>query len=259
MLWALIFRNLPSDPERWEDVVAKKRHEYEVYKSSHFVDERGNRHMDPAVNNPLSQDANSPWNKFFSDNELMKVIDRDVGRTPRDDPLFREERIKKMMRTMLFIYAKRVPQMGYKQGMHELLATAIKVQMDGCREYQRVTDNPKQLPPDFGLKLQHKVLRCINDLRYLEHDAYFLFDSIMRSMWEWYFVADTAATTGSSTSSSSSSSFLASLTRKGAKANVISAEATEQRLFSEDNNRHGGKRRCFADLLSPKIRGLFYV
>ena len=34
-----------------------------------------------------------------------------------------------MMKTMLFIYAKRVPQMGYKQGMHELLATAIKVQM----------------------------------------------------------------------------------------------------------------------------------
>ena len=78
--WAVIGRNLSLDPERWPEEVAKKRHEYEVYKSSHFVDERGNRHMDPAVNNPLSQDINSPWNKFFSDNELMKEIER-VGRS----------------------------------------------------------------------------------------------------------------------------------------------------------------------------------
>ena len=76
VLWAAIGRNLSPDPERWPEEVAKKRHEYEVYKSSHFVDERSNRHMDPAVNNPLSQDVNSPWNKFFSDNELMKEIER---------------------------------------------------------------------------------------------------------------------------------------------------------------------------------------
>ena len=75
-LWAAIGRNLSPDPERWPEEVAKKRHEYEVYKSSHLMDERGNRHMDPAVNNPLSQDVNSPWNKFFSDNELMKEIER---------------------------------------------------------------------------------------------------------------------------------------------------------------------------------------
>ena len=54
---------------------------------------------------------------------------QDVVRTHPGDPVFREERTRKMMKTMLFIYAKRVPQMGYKQGMHELLATAIKVQM----------------------------------------------------------------------------------------------------------------------------------
>ena len=241
MLWALAFKNLPSDPERWEEVLAKKRHEYEVYKSSHFVDERGNRHLDPAVNNPLSQDANSPWNKFFSDNKLMTQIEQDVWRTPRelDEEIFNDERIRQMMEKMLFVYAKRVPQMGYKQGMHELLAIAIKVQVDGCREYQRVTDNPKQLPPDFGLKLQHKVLRRINDRRYLEHDAYFLFDSIMRSMWEWYFVAQPAAGTGPSRSSSS----LASAARKRAKANVISVMAAEQRLFSEDNHKNRGKRR----------------
>jgi hypothetical protein len=33
-----------------------------------------------------------------------------------------------MMNTMLFIYAKRVSQIGYKQGMHEVLATCIDVQ-----------------------------------------------------------------------------------------------------------------------------------
>jgi hypothetical protein len=40
------------------------------------------------------------------------------------------------------------------------------------------------------MKVEHKVLKIINDPHYLEHDAYFLFDSIMINMWEWYYVSD---------------------------------------------------------------------
>ena len=99
---------------------------------------------------------------------------------------------------------------------------------DCCREYERAAD-PKQAPSDFGENLQHRVLKCINDSRYIEHDAYFLFDSIMLNMWEWYYVAEAAPST--------------STVINGARprTNVISVEATEQRLFSGDNRGDEGR------------------
>ena len=106
---------------------------------------------------------------------------------------------------------------------------------DCCREYERVTD-PKQLPSDFGSKLEHKVLKCINDSRYIEHDAYFLFDSIMLNMWEWYFVAEAVP------SSSSNAAFSTVINGARARTNVISVEATEQRLFSGDNRGDEGRK-----------------
>ena len=93
---------------------------------------------------------------------------------------------------------------------------------DCCREFQRATDS-KQPPSDFGPNLPHKVLKCIQDSRYIEHDAYFLFDYIMLNVWEWYFVATSTGINGAR-----------------ARTNVITVEATEQRLFSGDNHGDDG-------------------
>ena len=95
---------------------------------------------------------------------------------------------------------------------------------DCCREFQRATDS-KQPPSDFGPNLPHKVLKCIQDSRYIEHDAYFLFDYIMLNVWEWYFVATSTGINGAR-----------------ARTNVISVEATEQRLFSGDSRGDEGRK-----------------
>jgi hypothetical protein len=74
--WSILATNISEDPVRWKEQVRKKRHEYEVYKTSYLKDERRNAQLDPGVNNPLSQDANSPWTRFFADNELKQEIER---------------------------------------------------------------------------------------------------------------------------------------------------------------------------------------
>jgi len=51
-----------------------------------------------------------------------------VVRTNPNVILSRQPRIKEMMTTILFVYAKKHPQMSYKQGMHELLAVLLQMQ-----------------------------------------------------------------------------------------------------------------------------------
>jgi hypothetical protein len=75
------------------------------------------------------------------------------------------------------------------------------------------------------MKVEHKVLKIINDPHYLEHDAYFLFDSIMINMWEWYYVSDVR----------SNNSIMPN--RFG---HQIQVDA-EQRLFSRDRFFPGGE------------------
>ncbi len=74
--WSALLKNLSADPKRWHEQAAKKRHEYEVYKTSYYADDRKNSALDPEVNNPLSQDANSPWSRYFADNDLKEQIDK---------------------------------------------------------------------------------------------------------------------------------------------------------------------------------------
>ena len=100
-----------------------------------------------------------------------------------------------------------------------LVTSLVVTFADCCREYERASD-PKKAPTELG----HKVLKCINDPRYIEHDAYFLFDFIMLNMWEWYFVTEAVPSATPTV-----------INGARAKTNVISVEATEQRLFSGDN------------------------
>ena len=37
--------------------------------------------VDPSLNNPLSQEDENPWNRFFQDNELRLTVKQDVIRT----------------------------------------------------------------------------------------------------------------------------------------------------------------------------------
>ncbi len=80
-----------------------------------------------------------------------------------------------------------------------------------------------KVPPqmdDFGYKVEHKILRCVNDLHFLEHDAYFLFDSIMTNMWEWYYVRENNGISSRR------------VARQGKGGNTIITDA-DKRLFSD--------------------------
>ena len=58
--------------------IAKQRDKYSKLKLQYLDVNLNSEEMDPALNNPLSLDSSSPWNKFFENEHLKKLILQDV-------------------------------------------------------------------------------------------------------------------------------------------------------------------------------------
>uniref|UniRef100_A0A3Q3EIU3 TBC1 domain family member 5 n=1 Tax=Labrus bergylta TaxID=56723 RepID=A0A3Q3EIU3_9LABR len=112
--WKLYLEALPEDKGQWINKTKELRAQYEKIKETHITNPRkAAGQQDLVVNNPLSQDEGSLWNKFFQDKELKGMIKQDVLRTFPEIRYFQDEDVKN--------------EQLYKQGMHELLAPIVFV------------------------------------------------------------------------------------------------------------------------------------
>ena len=87
-----------------------------------------------------------------------------------ENTYFRQPETQNMMLDVLFIYTKLNPDVGYRQGMHELLAPVLWVVERDAME----TDE------------SGKPLSQVLDSRYVEHDTFTLFAEIMKSAKSFY-------------------------------------------------------------------------
>eukprot|EP00795_Rhopilema_esculentum_P014484 gene14484-5547_t len=155
--WKLLWECLPEDREKWVVMTNKLRADYEVIRDKHLTDPYQSSAMDLAVNNPLSQEENSPWHQYFQDGELRSTICQDL------------ERLEIILRC-LFVYAKEHPEITYKQGMHEVVAPIVYVLWENA---QNVRESKEDL---------QEVICIVNDHRHVEHDTFWLFSEIMDSV-----------------------------------------------------------------------------
>ncbi|KAG2585080.1 hypothetical protein PVAP13_6KG356200 [Panicum virgatum] len=80
------------------------------------------------VDNPLSQNPDSSWGRFFRGAELEKTVDQDLSRLyPEDGSYFQTPNCQSMLRRILLMWCLQHPECGYRQGMHELLAPLVYV------------------------------------------------------------------------------------------------------------------------------------
>ena len=110
---------------------------------------------------------------------------------------FREPPTQTMLLDILFIYCKLNPDIGYRQGMHEVLAPVLWVvardaidpmDLEACLEGQAISDG---------------VIMASFDCQYIEHDAFTLFGILMQTVKSFYEIggieqAGTAATPANS-------------------------------------------------------------
>lgn len=87
-----------------------------------------------------------------------------------ENTYFRQPDTQNMMLDVLFIYTKLNPDVGYRQGMHELLAPVLWVVERDAAEL------------DEHDASMHQML----DNRYIEHDTFTLFAEIMKSAKSFY-------------------------------------------------------------------------
>lgn len=179
--WMIYLQILPDDHTQWLKVIRQEREKYDTVRLQLMVTPGlGDESLDPLLNNPLSQHEQSPWNQYFEDSELKKLIKQDVIRTFPEVEFFQSPRIRDLMVTVLFCYARQHPDIDYRQGMHEVLAPLIFVLHCDHQAYQHAQE----------IDSTPNVLQELMDEAYLEHDAYSLFEGVMNGLEPWYVVTE---------------------------------------------------------------------
>jgi len=174
LCWRLFLNIIPegSDTLAWGDLIGQQRREYEALKEEYLINPYEEPESDDLlVNNPLSQVEDSPWQTFFQNKELQNEILQDIVRTYPEKEFFQDDKVHNMMLNILFIVAKRNPNTGYRQGMNELLAPIIYLL------------HKESVPA--SVENSHVAYQASNE-KYIEHDAFTIFDKLMVHMEQWF-------------------------------------------------------------------------
>ncbi|CAG8734376.1 9402_t:CDS:2, partial [Ambispora leptoticha] len=173
---------LPSlDTSTWSLTLHKERQHYanlrQKYITSPTSDSENDNANDLAVNNPLSLDQANPWQEYFKDTELRKIIRQDVERTFPDKEYFHSYTCQTRLLDILFIYCKMNQDVSYRQGMHELLAPILWV-----------VDH-ESLPSGRGYAVdsgEDAIIKQALNADFVEHDTFALFSLLMKSAKVYY-------------------------------------------------------------------------
>jgi TBC1 domain family protein 5 len=133
----------------------------------------------------LTKTYQSPWNTLRQDEDIRAEIFQDVERCMPDEPYFRQAHTQRMMLDILFVFCKINQDVGYRQGMHELLAPILWVVEQDAISKDPSRDQKSESEED-------SLLGQVLDPAYIEHDAFTLLSLIMRTTKSFYELGEPA-------------------------------------------------------------------
>ncbi|XP_028751410.1 uncharacterized protein LOC114711211 [Neltuma alba] len=132
--WRINLGVLPSSAsiDYLRRATADSRRRYACLRRHLLIDphtpKRGSNSPDLVIDNPLSQNPDSTWSRFFRSAELERMVDQDLSRLyPEHGSYFQTPGCQGMLRRILLLWCLKHPECGYRQGMHELLAPLLYV------------------------------------------------------------------------------------------------------------------------------------
>ncbi|THY55851.1 RabGAP/TBC [Aureobasidium pullulans] len=176
LLWKIFLLFEGLDHPQWIQRSADSRSAYASVRS-HLL--RGLEHPEEVLGSnldPLSEDSESPWAVLRQDEALRAEIMQDVDRCMPDNIYFRQPQTQVMLLDVLFVFCKLNPDVGYRQGMHELLAPILWV-VEKDAVSSKATD-------DSGS--EDKMLCHVFDSDFVEHDTFTLFGIVMQGAKSFY-------------------------------------------------------------------------
>lgn len=99
-----------------------------------------------------------------------------------DNVYFRQPATQNMMLDVLFVWCKMHPNVGYRQGMHEILAPLLWVIERDAVDFTGVDHSRAD-----------QILVDMLDSTYMEHDTFTLFSLVMQTAMSFYAPADPKA------------------------------------------------------------------
>lgn len=96
-----------------------------------------------------------------------------------EEPYFRQPDTQRIMLDVLFVFCKINQDVGYRQGMHELLAPILWVVEQDALDPRHSSDLRSGSVADL-------LIEQTLDLAYIEHDAFTLLSLIMRTAKSFY-------------------------------------------------------------------------
>jgi len=95
-----------------------------------------------------------------------------------EEPYFRHPDTQRLMLDILFIFCKINQDVGYRQGMHEILAPILWVIEQDAIDYGHDGDRSSSQTDE--------ILRQTLDPNYIEHDAFTILSLVMRTAKSFY-------------------------------------------------------------------------
>jgi TBC1 domain family member 5 len=119
----------------------------------------------------------SPWNILRQDEEMRAEIFQDVERCMPEEPYFRQPETQRMLLDILFVWCKMNQDVGYRQGMHELVAPILwVVEKDALDPIYEKDLN----------KGDDELMSTTLNASYIEHDVFTIFSLLMQSAKAFY-------------------------------------------------------------------------
>lgn len=101
----------------------------------------------------------------------------------QEKSFFKEPSTKKTLLDILFIYSKLHPDIGYRQGMHELLAPILWVVY--CDAVESSTSASRMA--------EDSLMLDVLDRQFIEHDAFTLFCAVMQTAKSFYEIGESSS------------------------------------------------------------------
>ncbi|CCX05013.1 Similar to TBC1 domain family member 5; acc. no. Q92609 [Pyronema omphalodes CBS 100304] len=218
VLWRIFLLHPDADitPSTWMSRLRSERTAYAELRRHHL----GDTDFEAEELDPLAEDESNPYHRHQRDLELRAEIVQDIERCMPENTFFREPSVQEDLTEILFVYCKLNRDVSYRQGFHEIAAVVYWVVV--CDALADNTSGPGDSPyagegragpyvttiaitnGDTDDTLMNgtqegyesfedpedTVMKEVLDKRYINHDAFSLFQSIMRNAKAWYEVSE---------------------------------------------------------------------
>lgn len=146
LAWKILLGYVPTNVERRKQALRRKRSEYRDAMAQHY---------------DIPDDT-----RTLQEQETLRQVLVDVPRTAPDVPLFRNDRIKRVLTRLLYIWAMRHPASSYVQGINDLATPLVTVFLADYYQGQDVLDGHvmNHLSDERLDELEADVYWCLTNL-----------------------------------------------------------------------------------------------